>query len=279
MSICRVSCRSMPRAVRPRRAGRPRRRPTPHDRPPGVARSNTEHHIRSKGPKTLFRVLRPAAPRLEKEWAMPVNQGVRCQLEADVSLAVVCFGDELKTGARSTLEFLDAAVSLGFRSVELCDRSVRDPATVRQALRDRDLAMPSIALRNDFTGDRASVGDNVDHLISWLTIAASFGCRLARVWTGWRRVDATARRQIIGAFDEGVPHARQVGVALAVETHGGLSNDPAFLEDLCDRYPDGAFGVCLDFGNIPADGRRFAIRRLARLTNHVHVKSYQFDDR
>ena len=70
---------------------------------------------------------------------MPVNQGVRCQLEADVSLAVVCFGDELKTGARSTLEFLDAAVSLGFRSVELCDRSVRDPATVRQALRDRDL--------------------------------------------------------------------------------------------------------------------------------------------
>ena len=118
---------------------------------------------------------------------MPVNQGVRCQLEADVSLAVVCFGDELKTGARSTLEFLDAAVSLGFRSVELCDRSVRDPATVRQALRDRDLAMPSIALRNDFTGDRASVGDNVDHLISWLTIAASFGCRLARVWTGWRR--------------------------------------------------------------------------------------------
>jgi len=210
---------------------------------------------------------------------MPVNQGVRCQLEADVSLAVVCFGDELKTGARSTLEFLDAAVSLGFRSVELCDRSVRDPATVRQALRDRDLAMPSIALRNDFTGDRASVGDDVNHLISWLTIAASFGCRLARVWTGWRRVDATARRQIIEAFDEVVPHARQVGVALAVETHGGLSNDPAFLEDLCDRYPDGAFGLCLDFGNIPADGRRFAIRRLARLTNHVHVKSYQFDDR
>jgi len=208
---------------------------------------------------------------------MPTNQDLRCQLETDVSLAVVCFGDELKTGAKTTAEFLDAAVSLGFRSVELCDRSVRDPAEVREALRDRDLAMPSIALRNDFTGDRASVADNVDHLIGWLSIAASLGCRLARVWTGWQRVDATARRQIMDAFDEVVPHAERVGVALAVETHGGLSNDPTFLEDLSDRYPDESFGVCLDFGNLPDDVRRFAIRRLARLTNHVHVKSYQFD--
>ena len=210
---------------------------------------------------------------------MPSNQDLRCQLETDVSLAVVCFGDELKTGVRSTLQFLDAAASLGFRSVELCDRSVRNPAEVRQALRDRDLAMPSIALRNDFTGNRPSVVNNVDHLIRWLTIAASFGCRLARVWTGWQRIDATGRRQILEAFDEVVPYARRAGVALAVETHGGLSNAPAFLEDLCDRYPEGSFGVCLDFGNLPADVRRFAIRRLAPITNHVHVKSYQFDAR
>ncbi len=208
---------------------------------------------------------------------MTTNQDLRCQVETDISLAVVCFGNELKTGARSTAEFLDAAVSLGFASVELCDRSVRDPAAVQAGLRDRGLAMPSIALRNDFTGDQGSVADSVDHLIGWLTIAESFGCRLARVWTGWQRVDATARRQITEALDEVVPHARRVGVALAVETHGGLSNHPAFLADLCDRYPSESFGVCLDFGNLPGDVRRFAIRRLAPITNHVHVKSYEFD--
>src|SRR5438034_10395813 len=82
--------------------------PTPQDRPPGVSRSNTEHHIRSKGPKALFRALRPAAPRPEKELTMPVNQDLRCQLEADVSLAVVCFGDELQAGASRPLEFLRA---------------------------------------------------------------------------------------------------------------------------------------------------------------------------
>src|SRR6266568_9052401 len=81
---------------------------------------------------------------------MTTNQDLRCQVETDISRAVVCFGNELKTGARSTAEFLDAAVSLGFASVELCDRSVRDPAAVQAGLRDRGLAMPSIALRNDF---------------------------------------------------------------------------------------------------------------------------------
>jgi hypothetical protein len=52
-----------------------------------------------------------------------------------------------------------------------------------------------------------------------------------------------------------------------------------FLVDLCDRYPRDSFGVCLDFGNLPGDVRRFAIRRLARITNHAHVKSYDFDAR
>src|SRR2546429_7214164 len=178
---------------------------------------------------------------------MPSNQDLRCQLETDVSLAVVCFGDELKTGVRSTLQFLDAAASLGFRSVELCDRSVRNPAEVRQALRDRDLAMPSIALRNDFTGNRPSVVNNVDHLIRWLTIAASFGCRLARVWTGWQRIDATGRRQILEAFDEVVPYARRAGVALAGEDAGGPGHPPALLQEPCDRYPAGPVRGCPEF--------------------------------
>jgi len=206
-----------------------------------------------------------------------MNHTVRCQVETDVSLAVVCFGDELKTGAKTTAEFLDAAVRLGFTSVELCDRSVRDPAAVQAGLHERNLVMPSIALRNDFTGDQRSVADNVEHLTRWLDIAATLGCRLARVWTGWQRTNAAARHQITEAFDEVVPQAIRAGVALAVETHGGLSNDPAFLADLCDRYPRGSFGVCLDFGNLPDDARRFAIRRLAPITSHVHVKSYRFD--
>lgn len=199
-------------------------------------------------------------------------------LEADTSLAAVSFGDELKTGAKTTCEFLDVAAMLGFQSVELCDLSIRNTATITDELRARGLGMPSVALRNDFTGDAQSTVASVDHIRSWLRTARMLGCRLARVWTGWRRRDTVARRQIVDAFDQVVEDACALGVALAVETHGGLSNDLEFLVGLCSRYPRQTFGVCLDFGNLPVEQRVPLIRRLAPLTTHVHVKSYRFND-
>lgn len=209
---------------------------------------------------------------------MRLDRVTRRFLEPDISLAVVSFGDELKTGAKTTCGFLDAAAMLGFRSVELCDLSIRNTATIADQLRARGLGMPSVALRNDFTGDPQSMVASVDHVRSWLRTARTLGCRLARVWTGRQRSDTVAHRQIVDAFDQAVEDACALGVALAVETHGGLSNDPEFLTGLCSRYPRHAFGVCLDFGNLPVEQRVPLIRRLAPLTNHVHVKSYRFDD-
>jgi sugar phosphate isomerase/epimerase len=208
---------------------------------------------------------------------MRMDDVVRTRLEPDISLAVVSFGNELKTGAMTTVEFLDAAVALGFEAVELCDRTIGDPGTLATALTDRGLALPSLALRNDFTGDRRSVAENIDHVRRWLDVAAGLSCRTARIWTGWQRADGVGRRQIRDAMDRVIRHAAAAGVAVAVETHGGLSNDPAFLSELCERYPRSGFGVCLDFGNLPAESRRAAIAALAPLTTHVHVKSHEFN--
>jgi sugar phosphate isomerase/epimerase len=209
---------------------------------------------------------------MDQPWHLPRP------FEPDISLAVVSFGDDLKTGAMTTPEFLDAAVRLGFTAVELCDRSVREPAAVAAGLADRGLRMPSIALRNDFTGNRSSTQASVDHLRRWLDLSAEFGCRTARIWTGWAASDGAARQQILWALDQVVPYAESIGVAVALETHGGLSNEPDFLRDLCERYSRSVFGVCLDFGNLPAARRRPLIADIAPLTTHVHVKSYAFDD-
>ena len=202
----------------------------------------------------------------------------RTRLEPDISLAVVSFGDELKTGAKTTEQFLDAAVELGYEAVELCDRTIRDPKVVAAQLADRGLSLPSIALRNDFTGDRQSMTTSVDHLLRWLDVAADLASRTARVWTGWQRTDGTARQQITQALDVVVARAADVGISIAIETHGGLSNDPEFLRELTGRYPHHQFGVCLDFGNLPAPSRRETIAKLAPLTTHVHVKSHEFTD-
>jgi sugar phosphate isomerase/epimerase len=200
---------------------------------------------------------------------------VSCGRACDVSLAVVCFGDSIRDGNMSLEEFLDTAVDLGLGAVELCDRTIKDPGYTAMSLRQRGLAMPSVALRNDFTVPAERLSEEIRHIRTWLPVVRSLGARVARVWTGWQRVDQVAKQQIIGAFDELVDVAISEDVLLAVETHGGLSNDPEFMAHLHARYPSGQVGVCLDFGNLPE--RRTLIPRFVPLTVHAHVKSYEFD--
>jgi sugar phosphate isomerase/epimerase len=196
----------------------------------------------------------------------------------NVSLAVVSFGDSLKHGSMSLDSFMRAAVTHGLGAVELCDLSMRDPAVAVDLASRYDLGMPSVALRNDFTGSAEALGQQIEHLRSWMPIVRSVGGTVARVWTGWHRTDDVATKQIIDGFDAIVPSAIKAGVTIAVETHGGLSNDPDFVADLCARYPKGAVGACIDFGNLPAPDRRARIAAFIPLTVHVHVKSYAFRD-
>jgi len=199
------------------------------------------------------------------------------RLAADISLSVCSYGEEVWSGRQSTEQFLDAAVGHGFSAVELLDRSIRDPDAVRIQLADRHLTVPSVAVRSDFTGAAGTVAASVDHVRTWASIAADLDCRLVRVWTGWQADGPAVRRQIAEAMAKVVASAVDVGVTVAVETHGGASNDPEFMVELCRPYPRDVLGVCLDFGNLPAPTRRDAIERLAPVTNHVHVKSYEFD--
>lgn len=197
-------------------------------------------------------------------------------LARHVSLAVVCFGDSLKHGQMSVEEFMQAAVTHGLGAVELCDLSMKDPTASTALARSLGLTMPSVALRNDFTGPADSLDAQIEHLRTWMPIVAGVGASVARVWTGWQREDDQARKQIIEGFDATVPAAIEAGVALALETHGGLSNDPTFVADLCARFPERAVGACIDFGNLPSPSRRELIAEFAPLANHIHVKTYEF---
>jgi sugar phosphate isomerase/epimerase len=200
------------------------------------------------------------------------------RLAHNISLAVVCFGDSLKHGQMRLEEFMQAAITHGLGAVELCDLSMKDPASARALADSLGLKMRSVALRNDFTGPADSLDAQIEHLREWMPIVAGVGASIARVWTGWQKEDDQARKQIVEGFDAAVPAAIEAGVALALETHGGLSNDPAFVGDLCARYPDGALGACIDFGNLPAPSRKRLIAEFAPLANHVHVKTYAFEN-
>jgi sugar phosphate isomerase/epimerase len=198
-------------------------------------------------------------------------------LPATWSLGVASFDEPLKSGRMGTGEFLQRARGLGFRAVELCDLTVdrRHPQRTRTALDQVGLSSPSLAVRNDFT--TAELGpQDLQKVLTWLGVCGPVGASVIRVYTGRRRADADAARRVTRTFDQVVPVAEALGVRLAVETHGGLSNDVAFLRSLVARY-GGRLGVCVDFGNLPRERHVQYVEAFAPLAIHVHVKSFQFD--
>jgi sugar phosphate isomerase/epimerase len=192
------------------------------------------------------------------------------------SLGVASFDEPLKSGQLSTRGFLLKARELGFGAVELCDLTVDHarPQRTRALLEDLGLACPSVAVRNDFTTATMCQAD-LEKVLAWLEPGRQVGAAVLRVSTGWRAVDQAARRRVERAFDQLVPVAGRLGLLLAVETHGGLSNDVAFLRSLVGRY-HGGVGVCMDFGNVPVERHLQYVEALAPIVRHVHVKSYEF---
>jgi sugar phosphate isomerase/epimerase len=195
---------------------------------------------------------------------------------ADVGLGVASLRHALRAGM-STEEFVVTARRLGFASVELCDRTVsaRNVGRISRLLRTSGVESPSFAIRNDFTAP-SSETDELRHVIEGLDLARALGSHLVRVWTGEASTSEPAKRLVRKSMVATGAAARERGLTLAIETHGGLSNDVDFMSELCAAVGPQA-GVCLDFGNVaPPAARLDVIRRFSPLTTHVHVKSYAF---
>lgn len=188
-------------------------------------------------------------------------------------------GNALRNGSMTTDEFVGEAGRLGFGSVELCDRTVTsvNADAIGALLLRCGMTCPSFAVRNDFTvvGKRA---EELEHVLQGVMLARVLGARIVRVWTGTSSTSREARENVSDLMRVASAATHERGLRLAIETHGGLSNDAAFMARLCAEAGAGT-GVCLDFGNVaPAPRRPAAIRRFAPLTTHVHVKSYAFLD-
>lgn len=195
-----------------------------------------------------------------------------------ISLGVASYHAPLVSGRMDLVGFLDEAAALGFRTVELCDRTLAldELDHARTLLERRGLTLGSVAVRNDFTSD--DVEQQLDHVLTWLEAVAELGAPVARIWTGVARTDAAAGDQVATCLRQVAKNAELLGITAVVETHGGLSNDPDYLVPVLTDIRSAHLGVCIDFGNIPAAGRDAVVTRFVPHTAHVHVKTYEFDE-
>lgn len=113
-----------------------------------------------------------------------------------------------------------------------------------------------------------------------LKAAARIGCPVVRInigGTGDEQKDATVGVQrVIDAFNELLPLARELGIKMTIENHGGVSGKADWILKIIEGTDPKWIGSCLDFGNWPAEIRYSESEKLARYAYHVHAKTHEF---
>ncbi|HET7377449.1 MAG TPA: TIM barrel protein [Anaerolineae bacterium] len=105
------------------------------------------------------------------------------------------------------------------------------------------------------------------------------GAPIIRLTLGGETNDRAAFDSTVSMMGSVLPVAIAAEVQLAVENHGGLSNDPDTLIEFVKRSRGdraSALGVCLDLGSFDRDPL-IGIEKLAPFAFHVHAKSHAFD--
>jgi sugar phosphate isomerase/epimerase len=157
---------------------------------------------------------------------------------------------------------------------------------IRGLIRDQGLVVTAFII--DINGNFAMKSDearakNIEAVKARLKVARSMGAPVVRVNVG--RVDkgeddgSVGVERVISAFKQLIPTARELGVKLSIENHGGVSIRADWVLAIIKGTDPEVVGSCLDFGNWPKEVDRYAeIAKLAPYAFHTHAKTHGFKE-
>ena len=205
--------------------------------------------------------------------------------ELNLAVSMWSLHREAREGRLDTAGFLAWAASEGFGAVELLDVFWADPqreiADARRRMDDLGLRLAAYDATNDFAWpDAVQRAEQVSRVKRAIDTAVQLGGRVVRIFAGdvkqgvdWHQ----ARGWVLESLRACVEYAGQAGVVLALENHGHLAGKAEQLLDLVHSVSSSYLRLSLDPANFAlADERAVeAVRRLAHLAVHVHVKDVQ----
>jgi sugar phosphate isomerase/epimerase len=194
---------------------------------------------------------------------------------------------------------------LELNAVEICQFHLPEHgpeyiAALKQALHDADvqlLNMP-IDVGNISAANPAHRAEDLADIEGWMQVAAELGAQMVRVNASMPLApEPPAPLEVtIDAYRRLARVARELGLDLLVENHGGITTDPEAVLALVERVGQDDLKVLLDIGNFepllslqralmqgheapsvdvtPVYG---AIARLAPYAHLVHAKTHGFD--
>jgi len=191
-----------------------------------------------------------------------------------LSLAAYSFRDalNLKKPTMTLFDFIDLAAELPLDAVELTSYYFAETTNdyldeLKAHAAKRKLAISGVPVGNTFTlKDDAKRSTQVQLVKDWTARAARLGAKTVRIFAGNLEKGETladAQKRVVDAMNECCATAEKLGVYLALENHGGITDTPEHLLDLVKPIKSTALGVNIDTGNFNTPDPYADIARIA----------------
>ena len=177
-----------------------------------------------------------------------------------LSLAAYSFNKalNLKNPTMTLFEFIDLAGELPLDAVELTSYYWAETTDayldkLKAYTEKKKLAISGVPVGNTFTyKDDAKRAKEIQSVKDWTARAAKLGAKTVRIFAGALEKGeqlADAQKRVVDAMNECCEVAEKLGVFLALENHGGITDTPEHLLELVKPVKSSALGVNIDTGN------------------------------
>lgn len=177
-----------------------------------------------------------------------------------LSLAAYSFNKQLnlKQPTMTLFEFIDLAAGLPVEAVELTSYYWAETTDaylekLKAHAAGKKLAISGVPVGNNFClKDDAKRKAQIQSVKDWTERAAKVGAKTVRIFAGNLEKGDTleeAQKRVVDAMNECCAVAEKLGVMLALENHGGITDTPEHLLDLVKPVKSKALGVNIDTGN------------------------------
>ena len=155
-------------------------------------------------------------------------------------------------------EFIDLAAELPLDAVELTSYYWAETTDeyiekLRAHCEKKKLAISGVPVGNTFTyKDDAKRAAEVKKVKEWTARAAKLGAKTVRIFAGNLEKGETlddAQKRVVDCMNDCCETAAKLGIYLALENHGGITDSAEHLLELVKPVKSPALGVNIDTGN------------------------------
>lgn len=164
---------------------------------------------------------------------------------------------DVKKGTMTLFDFIDYAAELPLDGVELtsyywAETTDEYAEKLKAHAAKKKLAISGVPVGNNFCATGAAYKAEIQKVKDWTARAAKAGAQTVRIFAGnlpkGEKLE-DAQKRVLDAMNECCEVAEKLGVVLALENHGGITDTPEHLLELVKPVKSKALGVNIDTGN------------------------------